>query len=80
MPLVLHGLDTLDHCLVAHCSAEPAHQRMLDHLWMEPLLNLDMRLGEGTGAALAAEIVKGAVATYNHMATFNEADVSDRLT
>ena len=80
VPLVLHGFDTLDHCMVAHCSAEPAHQRMLEHLWMEPLLDLNMRLGEGTGAALAAEIVKGAVATYNQMATFDEAAVSGKVT
>ena len=79
VPLVLHGLEMLDHCMVGHSSAEPAHQRMLDHLWKEPLLNLNMRLGEGTGAALAAEIVKGAVVTYNEMATFEGAAISSKL-
>ena len=78
MPLILHGVDTLDHCMVGHCSGEPGHRRMLDELWWEPLLHLNMRLGEGTGAALAAELVKGAVATYNHMATFEEAAVASK--
>jgi len=78
VPLVIHGADTLDHCLSSHCSAEPGHQRLLDHLWMEPLLNLRMRLGEGSGAAVAAELVKAAVATYNDMATFQEAAVATK--
>ncbi len=77
-PLILHGGDTLDHCVSAHCSAEPGHQRLLDHLWMEPLLNMRMCLGEGSGAALAAELVKAAVATYNDMATFQEAAVATK--
>jgi len=80
VPLILHGTDTLDHCLAAHCSAEPGHQRLLDHLWMTPILSLGMRLGEGTGAALAAEIVKASAATYNNMATFEEAQVSNKET
>ncbi len=78
LPLVMHGVDTLDHCLVGHCSAEPGHQRLLDQMWQEPLLNLNMRLGEGSGAALAVELVKGAVATYNNMATFEEAAVANK--
>lgn len=77
-PLVLHGLDTLEHCLVGHCSLEPGHQRLLDALWLDPLLNLGMRLGEGTGAALAAELVRAAVATYNDMATFEDAQVATK--
>lgn len=79
-PLVMKGRDVLDHCMAAHNSAEPGHQRLLDNLWMQPLLQLHMRLGEGTGAALAAELVKGAVATYNEMATFQEAEISRTLT
>jgi nicotinate-nucleotide--dimethylbenzimidazole phosphoribosyltransferase len=51
---------------------------LLDCLWLEPLLNLNMRLGEGTGAALAVELVKGAVATHARMATFEEAAISNR--
>ncbi len=80
VPLILHETDTLDHCLAAHCSAEPGHQRLLDHLWMTPILNLGMRLGEGTGAALATEIVKASAATYNNMATFEEAQVTNKKT
>lgn len=78
-PLTLAGEDILDHCLSAHCSAEPAHKRLLDCMYMSPLLKLDMRLGEGTGAALAAELVKAAVATHNRMATFASASVSSSL-
>ena len=77
-PLSLLDVDALDHCMAGHCSAEPAHQRLLDCLWLDPLLNLNMRLGEGTGAALAAELVKGAIATHSKMATFAEADISNR--
>lgn len=77
-PLSLLEVNALDHCWAAHCSAEPAHQRLLDCLWLEPLLNLNMRLGEGTGAALAVELVKGAVATHARMATFEEAAISNR--
>lgn len=77
-PLSLLGCDALDHCLAAHRSAEPAHRRLLDCLWLEPLLDLNMRLGEGTGAALAVELVKGAIATHTQMATFAEAEISNR--
>lgn len=77
---VLHSLDetALDHCMAAHRSAEPAHQRMLDKLGLEPLLDLGMRLGEGSGAALAAALVKAAANTHAGMATFAEAGVSDK--
>lgn len=77
-PLSLLKVNALDHCLAAHCSAEPGHRRLLDFLWLEPLLSLEMRLGEGTGAALAVEIIKGAVATHSQMATFAEASISNR--
>ena len=61
---VLHALDpaALDHCLFGHVSAEPAHRRALARDGQGPLLDLGMRLGEGTGAALAAGIVKAAAA------------------
>lgn len=77
---VLHKLspDTLDHCLFGHVSAEPGHQRALQAMGKVPLLALGMRLGEGTGAALAAAMVKAAVACHNGMATFAQAGVSDR--
>ncbi len=68
----------LDHCIFAHLSAEPAHVRLLREFGKEPLLNLGMRLGEGSGAALAAGIVKAAVNLHNNMATFESAGVSDK--
>ncbi|MCP5082099.1 MAG: nicotinate-nucleotide--dimethylbenzimidazole phosphoribosyltransferase [Alphaproteobacteria bacterium] len=77
---VLHAMDpgTLDHCWAAHKSAEPAHVRMLEKIGKAPLLDLGMRLGEGSGAALAVAIIKGALATHGGMATFAEAGVSDK--
>ncbi len=77
---ILHAArpDAVDHCLFAHCSAEAAHASVLQRMGKKPLLDLGMRLGEGTGAALAAGIVKAAVATHTGMATFEEAGVSDK--
>ncbi|SEL01700.1 nicotinate-nucleotide-dimethylbenzimidazole phosphoribosyltransferase [Roseovarius nanhaiticus] len=66
----------LDHCVAGHVSAEAAHPRLLHHLNKAPLLSLGMRLGEGTGAALAIGIVQGALACHSGMATFEEAGVS----
>lgn len=68
----------LDHCQVAHRSAEPGHRRLLDHLGKAPLLDLGMRLGEASGATLAVAIVKAALACHNGMATFGEAGVSGK--
>ena len=68
----------LDHCLAGHCSAEPGHRRLLDRLGKAPLLDLGMRLGEGSGAVLAAGLVRAAIATHNGMATFAQAAVSGR--
>lgn len=75
---VLHAIDPalLDHCLVAHLSAEPAHRNLAEQLGKRPLLDLDMRLGEASGAALAINIVRAAVACHTGMATFEEAAVS----
>jgi nicotinate-nucleotide--dimethylbenzimidazole phosphoribosyltransferase len=75
---VLHAADPalLDHCLVGHVSAEPGHRRLLAEIGKRPLLDLDMRLGEGTGAALALGILRGALACHNGMATFAEAGVA----
>jgi len=77
---VLHALDAsaLDHCLAAHVSAENAHAEALRRLGKMPLLNLGMRLGEGSGAALAVGIVRAAVACHNGMATFAEAGVAGK--
>lgn len=67
--------DALDHCLAAHCSAESAHAEVLRRLGLRPILDLGMRLGEGSGAALAAGIVKAALACHSGMATFAQAGV-----
>ena len=68
----------LDHCLIGHVSAEPGHLKSIEKLGKTPLLALGMRLGEGTGAALAAGIVKSAAACHSGMATFVQAGVSNR--
>lgn len=67
----------LDHAVAGHVSAEAAHSALLARLGKVPLLNLGMRLGEGSGAALAIGVLKGAVACHSGMATFAEAGVSD---
>lgn len=75
-PLVAAAPDIVAHCLAGHRSAEPGHARLLDRFGLDPLLALDMRLGEGSGAALAAGIVRAAVGVHAGMATFAEAGVS----
>jgi nicotinate-nucleotide--dimethylbenzimidazole phosphoribosyltransferase len=77
---VLCRLDprALDHCMVAHLSAEPGHRRLLAALGIRPLFDLGMRLGEGSGATLAIPILKAAVACHTGMATFGEAGVSGK--
>ncbi len=77
---VLHAIDphALDHCLVAHVSAEPGHRRLLEKIGKRPLLDLGMRLGEGSGATLAVSLLKAAVACHTGMATFAEAGVSGK--
>lgn len=67
-----------DYCVFAHESGEPGHARQLAWLGVEPLLSLDMRLGEGTGAALAYPLVQAAVNFMNEMASFESAGVSGR--
>jgi nicotinate-nucleotide--dimethylbenzimidazole phosphoribosyltransferase len=76
---VLHKATpgALAHCVAGHLSAEGAHGRLLQALGQEPLLSLGMRLGEGSGAALALGVIRGAVACHSGMATFAEAGVSD---
>ena len=68
--------QALDHCMAAHASAEAAHGRLLAALRKEPLLNLGLRLGEGSGAALAINIVRAAAECHSGMATFAEAGVA----
>jgi nicotinate-nucleotide--dimethylbenzimidazole phosphoribosyltransferase len=67
-----------DYCVFAHASNEAGHRRMLDYFGAIPLLSLDMRLGEGTGAALAVPLLRAAVAFLNEMASFESAGVADR--
>jgi len=68
--------DALDHCIAGHVSNETAHARMLEKIGKVPLLDLGLRLGEGSGAALAINIVKSALACHSGMATFDQAGVS----
>ena len=77
---VLYAMDrrALAHCLVAHRSAEPGHTRLLEAIGQRPLLDLGMRLGEGSAAALAVPLLKAAAACHNGMATFAEAGVSSK--
>ncbi|MFT3977033.1 MAG: nicotinate-nucleotide--dimethylbenzimidazole phosphoribosyltransferase [Sphingomonas bacterium] len=75
-PLVAERAEMIAHCLAGHCSAEPGHARLLGQFGLEPLLSLGMRLGEGSGAAVAVGIVRAALAAHNSMATFAEAGVS----
>ena len=67
----------LDHAVAGHVSAEGAHKAILAQIGKKPLLSMDMRLGEGSGAALAISVVQAAVACHSGMATFAEAGVAD---
>jgi nicotinate-nucleotide--dimethylbenzimidazole phosphoribosyltransferase len=77
---VLHALDprALDHCIAGHLSAEGAHRDVLARIGKEPLLDLGMKLGEGSGGAMAAGVLKAALACHRDMATFAQAGVSDK--
>lgn len=68
----------LDYCIFSHCSDEQAHQMLLAEFKARPLLNMGLRLGEGTGAALAYPLVQNAVNFLNEMASFESAGVSER--
>jgi nicotinate-nucleotide--dimethylbenzimidazole phosphoribosyltransferase len=78
---VLHALDptAIDHCIAGHLSAEGAHREVLERLGKIPFLALGIQLGEGTGAALAAGLVRTAAACHSGMATFDQAGVSRDL-
>lgn len=67
-----------DHLIAAHCSVESGHKVILDHIGLRPLLDLDLRLGEGTGAALGISLAEAAVKILTQMATFKSANVSGR--
>ncbi len=79
---VLHAIDPklLDHCQVAHLSVEPGHRRLVERIEQRPLFDLDMRLGEASGAALGLQVLKAATACHNGMVTFAEAGVSGPAT
>lgn len=76
-PLYAADPVLLAHCLVGHRSAEPGHRRLLEAMAQEPVLDFNMALGEGSGAALALNILRAAVACHSDMATFAEAGVSE---
>jgi nicotinate-nucleotide--dimethylbenzimidazole phosphoribosyltransferase len=69
----------LDYAVFSHLSQEAGHRAQLAHLGVKPLLDLDLRLGEGTGCALAWPLVKAACAMLNEMASFADAGVSGKL-
>lgn len=75
-PLAAENPKALDHCVVAHASAEPGHRRLMERLNKHPLFDLGLRLGEASGAALAVGVVRAALACHTGMATFAEAGVS----
>jgi nicotinate-nucleotide--dimethylbenzimidazole phosphoribosyltransferase len=77
---VAHSINpaAVEHCLFAHVSAESAHGKALTAMGATPLLDLGMRLGEGSGAAIAAVLAKTALHLHRNMATFADAGVSDK--
>ena len=77
-PLYKLRADTLAHAVAGHVSAEAGHRALLDALSLKPLVDLNMRLGEASGAAVALLILRAALACHTGMATFAEAGVSDR--
>jgi nicotinate-nucleotide--dimethylbenzimidazole phosphoribosyltransferase len=65
-----------DYMIAGHCSEEPGHRHLLRYIGVEPILNLGMRLGEGTGAVLAMPVIESACHLFSEMATFSSAGVS----
>jgi nicotinate-nucleotide--dimethylbenzimidazole phosphoribosyltransferase len=76
-PLVKLRADTLAHALAGHVSAEGGHRLLLEELGLKPLVDLNMRLGEASGAAVALLVLRAALACHVGMATFAEAGVAD---
>jgi len=79
--LVANEMNTnaIDYCIFAHVSQEQGHKKMLDFLGKKPLVSLGMRLGEGTGAAVAYPIIESSIAFFNKMASFEDAGVAGNL-
>jgi nicotinate-nucleotide--dimethylbenzimidazole phosphoribosyltransferase len=77
-PLARLNPNALDHAQIAHCSAEAGHRGLCAALGMRPILDLAMRLGEGSGAALSVSVLRAALACHLGMATFDEAGVDER--
>ncbi len=69
----------VDYCVFSHTSGEPGHQKLLDYFKGKPLLNLGLRLGEGTGAAIAFPLVQSAVNIVNNLSSFDHANVNDKV-
>ncbi len=67
-----------DYMIASHCSVEIGHKVILDYIGLKPIFNLNLRLGEGTGAALGMNLVEAAVKILTQMATFKEAGVSEK--
>jgi nicotinate-nucleotide--dimethylbenzimidazole phosphoribosyltransferase len=77
-PLACLAKQALDHTKIAHCSAEAGHRRLCQELGKRPILDLEMRLGEATGAALAVAVLRAALACHFGMDTFDEAKIDER--
>ncbi len=78
--LIAHAIcpTVAQYLLAGHCSEEPGHRHMLNHLNLNPILDLGMRLGEGTGGAMAMSVVDGALRVFKEVMTFAEAGVADK--
>lgn len=71
--------EVKDYMIAAHCSVERGHKAILDYIGLKPLLDLDLRLGEGTGAVLSMNIIEAGVKILTEMATFQNADISEKI-
>jgi len=78
--LIAHAIcpTAVEYLISGHCSEEPGHRHMLRHLNLKPILDLGMRLGEGTGGAMAMNIVDGALGVFKEVMTFAEAGVAGK--
>ena len=77
--LTIFNKNILEHCLISHLSSEPGHKGVILKLKKDPILDLKMKLGEASGGAVAALIIRAALVTHNKMATFSQAGVSKKI-